>query len=69
MADVSIASYEIQEEQILSVDVESTVSLIGLASPLVLTMTVSLMSLGMNQGARSARVVKKGIEGFISTLA
>ena len=70
--DIAIGKILVQQEQILSVDimyVEGLPSLIGLASPLGLTMAVSLMSFDTLQSSRSAAVVKNGIDSFISTLA
>lgn len=49
--------------------VEGIPSLIGLATPLDLTMAVSLLTLNSLKGSRSASVIKKGILGFIATLA
>ena len=72
VADITIGSAVVQQEQILSVDimyVEGVASLIGLATPLELTMAVSLLSFDTLQSSRSAAVVKKGLDGFISTLA
>ena len=72
VADTNIDKLLVQQEQILSVDilyVEGVPSLIGLASPLDLTMAVSLFALNSMQGPRSASVIKNGIMGFVSTLA
>ena len=72
VADISIGATVQQQQQILSVDimyVEGVASLIGLATPLDLTMAVSLLSFDTLQSSRSAAVIKKGLEGFISTLA
>lgn len=71
IADISTGAAIAQVEQILSVDVmfvEGVPSLIGLATPLDLTMAVTLSSYDSAQGPRSAIVVKKGIDGFVSTL-
>ena len=71
-ADTEIGKQLVQQEQILAVDimyVEGIPSLIGLASPLDLTMAVSLLAFDSIYGSRSAGVVKEGILGFISTLA
>ena len=48
---------------------EGVPSLIGLATPLDLTMAVSLLTLDSLKGSRSASAIKKGILGFVSTLA
>jgi hypothetical protein len=71
-AETEIGKQLIQQEQTLSVDVmyvEGVPSLIGLASPLDLTMAVSLLGVDSLQGSRSASTIKDGILGFISTLA
>ena len=71
-ADISVGAATVQVEQVLSIDVmfvEGVPSLIGLATPLDLTMAVTLSAFDSTQGPRSAVVVKKGIEGFIATLA
>ena len=49
--------------------VDGVASLIGLATPLELTMAISLMSFETLQSSKSAVVIKKGLDGFISTLA
>ena len=49
--------------------VDGVPSLIGFATPLDLTMAVTLSSYDSAQGPRSAIVIKKGIDGFVSTLA
>lgn len=72
IADSSIGAARVQVEQVLSVDVmffEGVPSLVGLATPLDLTMAVTLLAFDSVQGPRSAVVVKKGIEGFVATLA
>ena len=71
-ADISVGAATLQAEQVLSINVifvEGVPSLIGLATPLDLTMAVTLSAFASTQGPRSAVVVKKGIEGFIATLA
>ena len=55
-----------QQQDIMYVD--GVASLIGVATPLDLTMAVSLLSFDTFQSSRSAAVVKKGLDGFISTL-
>ena len=62
IADIHISKLTLQQEQILSVDViyvEGVPSLIGLATPLDLTVAVSLLS---------TSIIRDGILGFISTL-
>lgn len=70
-ADISVGSATVQAEQVLSIDVmfvEGVPSLIGLATPLDLTMAVTLSAFDSTQGPRWAVVEKKVIEGFIATL-
>ena len=72
VADITVGAAIVQQEQVLSVDimfVDGIASLIGLAIPLDLTMAVSLLSFDTLQSSRSAVAVKKGLEGFISTLS
>ena len=72
IADTHISKPTLQQEQILSVDVmyvEGVPSLIGLATPLDLTMAVSLLSLDSTHGSRSTSIIRDGILGFISTLS
>lgn len=72
IAELNISRQLVQQEQILSVDVmyvEGIPSLIGLATPLDLTMAVSLLTLGSIHGSRAAGIIKHGIFGFVSTLA
>ena len=72
IADITIGAATIQAEQILSVDimfVEGVLSLIGLATPLDLTMVTTLNAYDSTHGPRSAIVVKKAIDSFIATLA
>ena len=71
-SDIEISKQLIQQEQILSVDimyVEGKPSLIGLATPLDLTMAVSLLTLNSINGSRSVSVIRDGIMSFISMLA
>ena len=72
IADLTIGAATIQAEQILSVDimfVEGVPSLIGLATPLDLTMATTLNAYDTAHGPRSALIVKKAIDNFIATLA
>lgn len=72
VADISIGTQLIQQEQILSVDimyVEGIPSLIGLATPLDLTMAVSLLGIDSTRGSRSVSIVRDGIHNFVSILA
>ena len=68
-ADIEITRQLVQQEQVLSVDimyVEGIPSLIGLATPLDLTIAVSLLTLGSISGSRSVSIIRDGILGFIS---
>lgn len=72
VADIGIGTQLIQQEQILSVDimyVEGIPSLIGLATPLDLTMAVSLLVLDSTRGFRSVSIIRDGIIRFVSMLA
>ena len=72
ISDITIGAATIQAEQILSIDVmfvEGVPSLIGLATPLDLTMATTLSAYDATNGPRSAVVVKKAIDSFIATLA
>ena len=72
VADIDITKQVLQQEQILSVDVmyvEGIASLIGLATPLDLTMAVSLLAFDSISSSRSVSIIRNGILGFISTLA
>ena len=60
-----------QVELTLSVDVmfiEGVPSLVGVASPLDLTLAVSLTSLDTSRASRSASVIKKGVVDMMATL-
>ena len=70
-ADITVSAAVVQVEEVLSIDVmfvDGVPSLIGLATPLDLTMAVTLSAFDSAQGPRSTAVVKKGIDGFIATL-
>lgn len=72
VADISTGAATVQVEQTLSADVmfvEGVPSLIGLATPLELTMVMMLSAYDSGQVPRSAIVVKRGIDRFVSTLA
>ena len=49
--------------------VDGVASLIGLATPLELTMAVSLLSFDTMRSSRSAELEVSGLDGFIATLA
>ena len=72
IADVSIQGVTVQQQQILSVDimfVDKIPFLVGVATPLDLTIATSLMTLDVLRPSRAAEVVKRGILYFISVLA
>ena len=72
IADIEISRCLVQQEQILSVDimyVEGISSLIGLATPLDMTMAVSLLTLDSITGSRSVSIIRDGIVSFIAMLA
>ena len=61
----------VQEEQTLAIDVmfvEGVPSLVGVSSPLDLTLAVSLTSLDTSKSTRCASVIKKGIIVSVSLL-
>ena len=69
--DMTIGRTIVQTEQILAVDimfVEGVPSLIGVSTPLDLTLAVSLTSFETSKASRAAHVIKKGMMEIISTL-
>ena len=48
--------------------IDKTATLIGVATPLGLTIAFSLNHLDMNKAVRAARNIKRGIDHFITTL-
>jgi hypothetical protein len=71
-ADTVIAPIVAQQDQVLSVDVmftDGVATLIGLASPLGLTLAATLTSFDTYRGPRSTAVIKAALDGFIATLA
>lgn len=70
-ADMSIGKVIAQVEQTLAVDimfVEGVPSLIGVSTPLDLTLAVSLTSFETSKASRAATVIKKGVMEIISTM-
>ena len=70
-ADLTIGKAIVQTEQILAVDVmfvDGVPSLIGVATPLDLTLAVSLTSFDTSRSSRSTSVIKKALVEIISTL-
>ena len=72
VADVSIQGKVVQQQQILSVDimfVDKIPFLVGVATPLDLTIVTSLLTLDILRPSRAAEVVKRGITYFLAVLA
>ena len=68
---MSIGKVIAQVEQTLAIDimfVEGVPSLIGVSTPLDLTLAVSLTSFETSKASRAANVIKKGLMEIISTL-
>jgi hypothetical protein len=71
-ADTVIAPIVAQQDQVLSVDImftDGVATLVGLVSPLVLTLAATLTSFDTYRGPRSTAVIKAALDGFIATLA
>jgi hypothetical protein len=71
-ADMVIAPIIAQQDQVLSIDImfiDGVATLVGLASPLGLTMAATLTSFSTLRGARCTNVIKSALDGFIATLA
>lgn len=49
--------------------IDKTATLIGMATPLGLTIAYSLNNLDMNKAVRAAKNIKRGIDHFVTTLA
>ena len=70
-ADISIKARIVQKEQVLSIDImfiDKIAILIGLATPLGLTIGYSLNNLVLKKSSRSAEHVRKGIAHFLGVL-
>jgi hypothetical protein len=70
-ADMAMPIIE-QQDQTLAIDImfiDGVATLVGLASPLGLTMAATLTSFSTLRGARSTNVVKAALDGFIGTLS
>lgn len=70
-ADITVGKSIVQTEQILAVDimfVDGVPSLIGVSTPLDLTLAVSLTSFETSKASRAAAVIKKGLVEMVSTL-
>lgn len=72
VADISVGPAIVQQQQVLAIDVmfiDKIPVLIGLASPLGLTIATSLVSLDLQKSSRSAAVIMKGISYFLGVLS
>jgi phosphatidylserine synthase len=72
VADINVGPSIVQQQQVLGIDImfiDKIPILIGVASPLGLTMATSLVSLDMQKPSRAASVVMRGITYFIGVLA
>ena len=71
-ADVSVKAKVIQKDQVLAIDImfiDKIAILIGVATPLGLTIGYSLNNLVLKKSSRSAEHVRKGIAHFLGVLA
>jgi hypothetical protein len=72
VADISVKPAIVQQQQVLSIDVmfiEKIPFLIGVATPLDLTIVTSLISLDLNRPSRAAEAVRRGILYFYGVLS
>ena len=72
VADIGVQGVVVQQQQVLSVDimfVDRIPFLVGVATPLDLTIATSLLTLDLGKASRAAEVVKRGITYFINVLA
>jgi hypothetical protein len=70
-ADVNISPAAVQQDQVLSVDVmfvQKTAVLVGVSTPLDLTLATSLSAFHTLRPSRAAEVVKKGLLYFLGVL-
>lgn len=70
--DITISTKILQRDQVLSIDImfkEKLSILVGVATPLGLTIGYSLNAVDLKKPARTAGVVKKGIPHFLGVLA
>jgi hypothetical protein len=71
-ADIEVTPTLVQQEQVLSVDImfiQKLAVLIGVATPLDLTLETSLSSLDLLRPSRAAVIVKKGLQYFLGVLS
>ena len=69
VADITVNKKIVQQDQVLAIDImfiDKIATLIGLATPLGLTIAYSLNNLDMTKAARAAVNIKKGIDHFIT---
>jgi hypothetical protein len=72
VADINISSTRARQDQVLSVDimfVQKLAVLIGVATPLDLTLATSLSSLDLLRPSRAAGIVRKGLQYFLGVLS
>ena len=71
-ADIRVVPSEAQKQQILAVDImfiDSTPSLVAVATPLDMTFASSLGDLDLQRPSRSASAVKRGLDEVLSVLS
>ena len=71
-ADIKIVPTTVQQQQILAIDImfiEKTYSLVGVATPLDLTLASSLIDVDLMKPSRAATVVKEALVEMIAALA
>ena len=72
IADINVSRTIVQQQQILAVDImfiDKLAFLIGVATPLDLTIVTSLLTLDMLKPSRAAEVVKRGVLYFFGVLS
>jgi hypothetical protein len=72
VADIEVTPTLVQQEQVVSVDImfiQKLAVLIGVATPLDLTLATSLSSLDLLRPSRAADIVKKGLQYFLGVLS
>ena len=72
VADITVNAKIVQQNQVLAIDImfiDKLATLIGVATPLGLTMACSLNDLDMKKSVRAATNIKKGIDHFVAMLA
>ena len=70
-ADISIKAKIVQKDQVLSIDImfiDKIAILIGVATPLGLTIAYSLNNVVLKKSSRAAEHVRKGIAHFLGVL-